>query len=320
MKLFFPTLFVFLSFASSAQVINQNHTLYQQLNPQECGISGDPDALGIIVQTVYRAKPDGYQVIFTTSFIGKTVLDVETKMNKKTDSLILAVGKIGISPENVLPEITSFDPIFEIRISETAENPSGYKVTETITFNVSDFSKIRYLAKICLDYQIYDLIHVTPYILNPDTIYDTLAEKSVEILEFKKELSRKIGYGAVDGKAYFKKCRNVYYPNDMHLVAKIQNSRMYMHDLSQNSEIEYNRNLKVDSYNNLDLRSVDYVYNPNIIEPTIDFHYRIDYNYIFPPTEEELAEKEKENKVEKVFYILNEEGELQQLEFGKTGN
>jgi len=317
MKFFAIPLLIIFSCSAFAQVVNQNHTLYQQMNPQECGISGDPNALGIIVQTVYRAKPDGYHVIFTTSFIGKTVLDVEAQMNKKIDSLIASVQRLKIQPKDVLAEVTTLDPIFDFSIAGNSDKPSGYKITETMTFHVKDFSTIRYLAKVCLDFEIYDLTHVTPYILQPDKIYDTLAQKSVDILEFKKELSRKIGYGAVDGKAYFRKCRNVYYPNDMHLIAKIQNSRMYMHDLSQNSDLDYSRNLRVDNYNNLDLRSVDFVYNPNIIEPTIDFHYRIDYNYIFPPTEEELAAEKEKNDVEKVFYILNEEGKLEQLEFGK---
>ncbi|MCR9171284.1 MAG: hypothetical protein NXI10_02245 [bacterium] len=315
MNYFLTLTLIALTFICKAQVINKQHTLYQQGNPQECGITGDPNALSMIIQTVYRAKPDGYHAIFTTSFIGKSVLDVESQMNKKTDSLITAVGKLGIEPRDVLAEMTTLDPIFDVGLNGSSNQPSGYKVTENITFHVRDFNTIRYLAKTCLDFQIYDLTHVTPYVLQPDLIYDTLAAKSVEILEFKKELSRDIGYGAADGKAYFRKCRNVYYPNDMHLVAQIQNSRMYMHDLSQNSDIAYNRNLRVDSYNNLDLRSVDYVFNPNIIEPTIDFHYRIDYNYVFPPDEEE--ESENDENVEKVFYILNEEGELQQLSFGK---
>ncbi|XOV66615.1 MAG: hypothetical protein ACFHU9_13395 [Fluviicola sp.] len=315
MKYLICTLFLTQILVAYAQVINKNHTLYNQHNPQECGITGDPDAFSMIIQTVYRAKPDGYHAIFTTSFIGKSVLDVETQMNKKTDSLINAVRTLGIQPEDVLAEMTALDPIFDIGLNGSSDKPSGYKVTENITFHVKDFNTVRYLAKKCLDFEVYDLIHVTPYVLQPDLIYDTLAAKSIEILEFKKDLSRSIGYGAADGQAYFRKCRNVYYPNDMHLVAQVQNSRMYMHDLSQNSNIEYKRNLRVDSYNNLDLRSVDYVYNPHIIEPTIDFHYRIDYNYIFPPEEDE--EEEKNENVEKVFYILNEEGELQQLSFGK---
>lgn len=299
---------------ASGQIINQNHSMYNVGNPQECGITADPNALGIIVQTVYRAKPDGYQIIFTKSFIGKDVETVEALMNKKTDSLIRAASSLGIKRSNVLAEITSLDPIFEIGLNTSSEKPAGYKITENITFDVQQFSTIRYLAKTCLDFEIYDIVHVTPYVLNPDAIYDTLAEKSVEILNFKKELSKKIGYSGADGKAYFRKCRNVYYPTDMDLKATIHNSRMYMHSLDQNSEIDLRRSVQVDAYNNLDLRSVDYVFHPNTLEPTIDFHYRIDYNYIFPPEEEE--EESQEQDGEKVFYILTSEGELQKLEFG----
>lgn len=309
------------SFQFNAQVINQsvNSPVYfNQANyTSGCGIMATEYEVGITVQTVYRARPDGYHVVFTTSFIGRDVEDVEIKMNKKIDSLIAAVQTLKIERRDVLAEVLSLDPIFAFDLNSVASaSPIGYKVSENITFHTRDFQTIRYLSKICLDFKIYDIVHITPYVRNADRIYDTLADKSVEILNFKKELSKKIGHGFSNGKANFTKCKNVIYPSDSYLRSQLRNSRLYMHSPDQNSDVDLMRNVQVDTYEALNLKNADYVFNPEILEPAIQFYYRINYNYINPPEKPEKKEGEEEtHEAERVFYILDNKGELRKVEF-----
>lgn len=319
MKHYITLLLCLLAITSQGQTIN---TQFNNMIPNdygECGINAGPHAIGIVVQTVYRARPDGYHIVFTTSFIGENVEEVENKMNKKIDSLIGQVKSLDIEPQEVLAEVTSLDPIFATTINGSGSSePIGYKITENITFQVDDFKTIRHLAKTCMDFKIYDIVHVNPYVFDADKIYDTLADKTVEILDFKKELCKKIGHGFVGGAANFYKCKNVIYPSDAYLRSQIKNSRLYMHNINQNSAIDISRTVNIDSYQSLDLKTADYVFHPQIIEPVIEFYYRINYNYVIPPSEEEkkkAKEEEKEDEPEKVFYILDSKGDLKKIEF-----
>ena len=316
MKVFYILTLCLLTLSAQGQIINTQFNNSIPNGYKECGIRADPNTVSIVVQTVYRAKPDGYHIVFTTSFIGENVEDVERIMNKKIDSLIGAVKTLHIEPKHILAEVTSLDPIFATTINGSGSTePIGYKVSENITFQVADFRTIRHLAKTCMDFKIYDIVNVTPYVFNSDKIYDTLANKTVEILDFKKELSKKIGRGFSDGSANFYKCKNVIYPSDAYLRSQIKNSRIYMHNINQNSAIDINRSVSVDSYQSLNLQNADFVFHPDIIEPVIEFYYRINYNYVVPPKEEELVDEEEKNSPDKVFYILDSSGELRKIEF-----
>lgn len=77
----------------------------------------------------------------------------------------------------------------------------------------------------------------------------------------------------------------------------------------ENSAIDINRSVSVDSNQSLNLKNADF------IEPVIEFYYRINYNYIIPPKEEKLVEEEEKNSPEKVFYILDSSGKLRKIEF-----
>ena len=89
-----------------------------------------------------------------------------------------------------------------------------------------------------------------------------------------------------------------------------------MHNINQNSAIDINRSVRVNSYQSLGLKTADFVFNPDIIEPVIEFYYRINYNYVIPPKKEEKDEEEDgEDSVKRVFYILDNNGELKKIEF-----
>ncbi|MFT5860263.1 MAG: hypothetical protein ACI865_002372 [Flavobacteriaceae bacterium] len=315
MKFLLPLFLGALSFSAATQTVNTQFSDLQPNTNANWGIMANALTVAIKVQTVYRAKPDGYHILFTTSFIGKDVEAVELKMNKKIDSLIGSVEALEILPKDVLTEVTSLDPIFETNFSEQSpDTPMGYKITQNINFNIADFRTIRYLAKICMEFKIYDIVYVKPYIFNADVIYDTLAEKSVQILDFKKELSKNIGHAPEGGKVHFTKYKNVIYPSDSYLRSQIRNSRLYMHNINQNSEIDIRRNVQTNSYQELNLTNADYVFNPHLIEPAIEFYYQIHYNLVHPPEKKDKDEEEKDD-IEKIFYILDGEGQLKKIEF-----
>jgi len=112
----------------------------------------------------------------------------------------------------------------------------------------------------------------------------------------------------------FRKCKNVYYPNETYLISAIRNKNLYMHDISQNSEIAINRTIQTNSLNGLNLKNADYVFHSEVITPVIQFHYQLVYTYSKkPPKEAEPIDPDA--RKEKIFYILDKEGNLKKFDF-----
>ncbi|MCT4581789.1 MAG: hypothetical protein N4A35_10255 [Flavobacteriales bacterium] len=304
MKQTILTLIFLTGLSVSAQV---NNTFGYSFQEQNCGIITDELTAEITTKVLYNAQPDGYIVTYTTSFIGNTVVDVENLMNKKIDSLTRKVKKIGIEKEAIAIDIQEFDPIFSIK--NTTEYPEGYKVSLNLNFKLKDYNKISRLTQICLAYNIYDIVGIQPFINNTKPIDDSLALKSIELLNAKKELCKKLSWSFTGGHAEFSKCKNVFYPDEHYLKTTLKNNSLFHHNLSQNSTINLHRNLDVNVYNNLNLKDVDYIYNSEITVPVIQFVYQINYKYI----KTKPKEKEDNIKEKKSFYILDKEGNLTKL-------
>lgn len=313
MKRALISLFLCAPLCTFAQLINQQFNQQTNQHSAQCGISTTELQATIIASAVYRAKPDGYHILFTTSFISKTVEDVEATMNAKMDKLINGVKSLNIYENDVVVDVISMDPIFQTTFSDDAKTPMGYKITENITFNVAEFETIRALVKKCLEFGIYDIVYVKPYILNAKPIYDSLANKTIEILDFKKDVCEKVGRSLSGGTVTFSKCKNVFYPSDSYLKSLLRNGNIYMHSIDQNSEVNVVRNVEVDAYNAIDLNQADFIFHADETTPVIQFYYQI--NYVHTMEKPKKDEEEDEGDKEKVFYILDKEGNLKKFEF-----
>ena len=302
-----------------AQIINKefNHLSNASDYPQGPGIVAAGNTIGITCRVVYNAIPDGYLVTYTTTFIAESVAEAETQMNGKTAKVIREVKTLGIEEDAVLVDVIALDPIFAIYTttpSTTSEpEPTGYKITQNLTFNLKEIAQFSELSIVCMNNGIYDVIATQAYLNSSKAVYDSLATKAVEVLNHKKELAKAIGWSFSNGEANFTKTKNVFYPSERYLKSRLKNSSLYTHHLSQNSMIDVQRRVEVDQYFNLNLKDVDFVYNASETNPVIQFYYQIDYNFVHKDTEAEMREQireEIEEEHEKTFYILDRDGKL----------
>src|SRR4051812_21389115 len=99
------TLILFTSaFAANSQVANKNYNQDRnsKLLNSENEIVATENSISIITKVIYNAVPDGYHITYTTSFIGKSIEEVEALMNKKMDSLVKKVRSINLSRKDIV--------------------------------------------------------------------------------------------------------------------------------------------------------------------------------------------------------------------------
>lgn len=301
----------------NAQVINKTHNQEYKKDGYnyEDGIVANANDISITTKIIYNAIPDGYHIAYTTSFMGKSITDVEYKMNKKIDSLISKLSNLKISKKDVSVDVISLDPVFDFYKNDTV--PKEYKITENLTFNVKDMTTIRRLAKVCLEFGIYDIIDVQAYIDNSKPIYDSLTAKTVQILNMKKKFCKEVGWSFEGGKTTLTKTKDVFYPSERYLRSYISSNGLYKHHVSQNSMINQDRTVDVDNYTALNYKNADYIFNSNSSIPVIQFYYELHYSYWKKDTEEEIKEKAKkdaESAQERIYFIIDKNGNLKKIE------
>lgn len=298
---------------------NYNDSRNSSINGYEININGDAHNMTISTEVIYNAIPDGYQITYTTSFIANTVEKTEELLSKKSDSIVKTIAEIGLSRKDVVFDIIALDPIFDFQRTDSVA-PIGYKVTENIVFNVTDFSRIPRLAEICLKHGIYDLINAQAYLNDSKPIYEKMNDKLVELVNQKKKLCKDLGANIDNAKVKIARHSDTYYPSERYLKSLIQNPSFYKHHLSQNSTLSLNRAVDVDNYFDYNLKQVDFVFNPNNTQPVIQFYYKLVTEYAAPNTEEEIRKKveeelkAKEKSKTKAIYTVDENGNLNKVE------
>lgn len=299
---------------ANSQIMNQC------MNSQKAGglysnnLTASTTHTEIVGKAIFNAKPSGYHMIFTTSSIGYNVEDVEKTMNKKVDSLISDIQALNLINQKALVDVIEFEPIFDFSSRETSSSsPSGYKMTENILFDVLDLTQARKLIKKCLEYGIYDLIEIKPYVLHTSPIHDSLNKVLTKIIQQKKKLSQELGIQFAKGETQVDEYDYVFYPNERYLKSTLHNTNLYSHHMSQNTLIHNQRSIDIQKFDPIDLSKVDYVFNSELNEPTIQFYKEIVYQF-FPKIEEEKKES-KDEKVERIFYVIDKNGELKKVDF-----
>lgn len=309
-----------ITLASNSQILNKsfNHsTEFGSNQKQSISVSGNE--LKIKTRVIFNALPDGYHVTYTHTEISPSIEELENRTVDTKTSIIKDLKKLKLKEKDVIVDVIGLDPIFNINPDSNNRNlPSGYKSTHNFTFKIKDISMIDRLSKICFDHHIYDLIDVVPFLKSCKHIEDSLAKKSVDILNSKKQLAKEIGFEISDGKPFFEKRKNTIYPSERYLKSYINNSSLYRHQISQNSTINYNRKVDIDAYYNLDLRDADFVFNSEEVKPVIQFIYEINYGFIKRDREAEAEAKvlrKEKNQKNKTIFILDKNGKMKEVQF-----
>jgi hypothetical protein len=309
-----------ISLTINSQVLNKSFNRSTEFGSnQKQSVSASGNELKIKTRVIFNALPDGYHVTYTNTEISPSIEDLENRTVDKRISIVRELKKLKLKERDVIVDVIGLDPIFNINPDSNNRNlPSGYKSTHNFTFKINDLSIIDRLSKICFDHNIYDLIDVVPFLKSSKYIEDSLAEKSIDILNSKKQLAQEIGFEIIDGKPFFEKIKNTIYPSERYLKSYINNSSLYKHQISQNSTINYNRKVDIDAYYNLDLRDADFVFNSEEVKPVIQFIYEINYGFIKRDREAEAEAKnlrKEKNQRKKTIFILDKNGKMKEVQF-----
>ncbi len=164
---------------------SQSHAIYEQVIAQ-----GDT-ALLVQVAVLLNEKATNYVVWFGISQEGKTVGEATTLLNKRIESFIATIGKLGINQQDFYVDLITQNRIYNYELQSNnmvaIEKLAGFEVKKNIGIQITQKEMIDKLTLVASEFGIFDLIKVDYLRTDLDDIRQKLFAEATKIIHRKKD-------------------------------------------------------------------------------------------------------------------------------------
>lgn len=236
-----------------------------------------------------NVKADAYIMILGVEQISSSVDSCHTLINNRIENFIKNIAKYGINPEQIYVDFTSQFPIYEIEVEKKLfsksynEIPKGFEVNKNIHITYKDEKIAERLLIEAAKNEIYDIVKVDYIVKDIATVYDSMRNVSIGIMNEKvKEFSK----------------LNIKWDNRYHTISEDMSSsypiERYSNYISFNnaalnvSNSDKGGSKRITSsakqrkifYNKIPYNQYDKVINPVFTEPVVQFTYSLKSKYV----------------------------------------
>jgi len=273
------------------------------------------DEMTVVIKGIYNERATSHIATFGILQTGKTADEATSLINERINNVIkeLAVNNKEVE---IATDMISFVPSYSYTSDKKIFNPRTYNETPTgfelkknliIKYKTAtDFDKI---ISICGKNEIYDLVKVDYITTAYDAIRNQMQKKALEV--FKEYMAN---YSLIMNTDLSKKEKtllegfNISYPTENYKKYQAYSSETNP-SFDSNSQVNVAKKNTTQYYNGALLREHNFIFNPEVIEPTIQAFYEITIKIKLK--EDQLPKNTimKNNK----YYIITATGEIKPL-------
>ncbi len=293
---------------SNSEMANSNYGTdnkpVQEL-PQSIMLSSNLIELQTTV--LMNVTADEYVAMFHIEQKGKRLKDVQENMDKRIANFQEGLKEIGIKDDEMIIDFLSLVPEYEYDIEKRLfsktynEVPVGFELKKNVHIRFKDNKILDKIIAKAAENEIYDLSKVEYFIEDTDILYQKMRQKAFELLTKKESLydSANIQISTVEKVA--SETFQTFFPFDRYrsysAVSKGKTS------FSKNSKVNNKNRTPSAFYEKLNYDNIECIINPTILEPAVQLFFTLKVRYILP----------KEEKEDKIIYILTPTGELKRV-------
>jgi uncharacterized protein YggE len=300
MKQILPLFFCFCLFNAQAQVQGnfkqraavQENELQEQSNAyrgnvaqlrgfnNEAAVVGD-NVIEFKIDALANQLADSYTAIFNVVQLGKTAEETNTALTNRLNPFIADMKAFGLKSEDIYVDMVNFLPKFEYDVSKKLfskktyiEIPIGFELQKNIHVRFTDPAVLDRIVEAAARYEIYDIVKVDYFIKDSKAVYMQLRKASLDYFEEIKTAYKDVI--SLDS-AYVITAENTWvaYPADRYQSYQAFSSQAL--DATQRADAKVEKADKPVSqfYNAVPANSYDVIINPEILEPCVQFSYRL---------------------------------------------
>ncbi len=244
----------------------------------------------LTVNALMNVHANSYVVLLGVSQAAETIDSCQRIINDRINSFISHLTKSGIKKEDIFVDFVSQVPVFEFSIEKKIfskkynEIPSGFELKKNIHISFRKSETLDEIVTSAAKSEIYDIIKVDYIVSKIETVYDTLRNASIKLLNEKVEDYKKVG---IKFNPKFQ-----VMAEDVQSVYPIERYKSYT--AYNNSSLQALKKSGVSSasiafqpkqatlyYDKLPYNNYDIVINPVVIGPTAQFTYSLKVRYTY---------------------------------------
>ena len=238
-------------------------------------ISPDETAVFVDADVLFNAKADQHVAVFGASHEGRTVQECNQKLDAQINEFTTQLKTLGIKSEDLVVDFIAQNRIYDYEVAGDLANEklTGFEVKKNISVPYKERDWLEKLLIAAAKSNIFDLIKVD-YVVNDVTaIREKLLEEGARIVKEKAER-----YGKLFGikfrsqvQVYAAKYETVFPTESYDSYTAFETGKVTENNFNPRFKIREARKTKTFFFNARDAGDFDYVINPVVTEPVVQF-------------------------------------------------
>jgi len=216
---------------------------------------------------------DNYVATFGVSEASTTLIDANSKIDKRISDFISALTKIRISKDDIYVDMTTQTKISDYKVlgNYAEQYISGYEQKKNVVVKFNNIKLLDRMIVLASDYGIYDLAKVDYIVTDINKVYSELFQEAVEVINRKKGLYAMATNVKLEptseiyGESFYS-----FYPSQLYQSYTPNVSTLYYNYNSYSKRKDLRKNTTY-FYDKINYSGFDKVISPVVIEPAVEF-------------------------------------------------
>jgi uncharacterized protein YggE len=304
------------AYLSEAQVMGnakyrsqQQSQYYTNQNLNQIQLSGK-DELVIEINGLYNKVADSYLAIFHLTQAGKTVEEANQLMNERIEGFQKELANMELNKESVHVDMLSLKPVYELEVQKKLfskrynEVPKGFELRKNVHVLYQEEADLAAVMNAAARFEIYDLAKVDYFVQDIAGTFDSLRHEAERSLVKKTGLLSKLGIELDTVFRLAAENSQVAFPQDRYQTYQ-SFVRNYLQQNYANEDVTRIAKPVTAYYEPISYNKFDYVINPVILQPVVQFTYKLKIIY--------SLERPQKPTVKNNYFLLSPEGKLEKL-------
>lgn len=268
------------------------------------------------IKSLMNVKADSYLAIFHLVQVGATSGEADALLSARINNFLKEIKAFGIGSEDTYTDMLTFVPVYEYEVEKKVFNkhynevPKGFEIQKNIHVSFKDPDLLTALVSAAAKNEIYDLAKVEYVVDDIETVYDELRKNCREEAQKRIEELKTFGFRLDTLRPALSDAKGVFYPIERYTSFTSFSSASVDAIKKRNvvNEVKKHQSL---IYEKLPYQAFDIIMNAEMLEPEVQFTYSLLLHYDL--TSKVAPAPVVKTEVQKEFWLVNPDGELQKL-------